>query len=177
MSVCRRYQLWWNCLFSFHKPFSNVCPADIWTSLKEKITLMTIDLDRITVTLSACFQRCCRADIQDLFDGIFTAIFPAEASWEKISVFGEGSNNGNIDFSLWSHVSSPRSERCLRKLLLDWIGDSISQPLRLRIRNLKSSSSGGTSNSLATEKKKVSSLSSSVTSSSSSRYSAANRLA
>ena len=87
-------------LFSFHKPFSKVCSADIWTPLKEKITLMTIDLDRITITLSSSFQRCYWANIQDLFDGIFTAIFPAEASWEKISVFGEGSNNGNIDFSL-----------------------------------------------------------------------------
>ena len=76
-----------------------VCPADIWTSLKEKITLMTIDLHRITVTLAASLQRSCWANIQDLFDGILTAIFLAEASWEKISVFGEGSNNGNIDFS------------------------------------------------------------------------------
>lgn len=33
-------------------------------------------------------------------------IFPSEASWEKISVFGEGSDDGYIDFSLWSHVSS-----------------------------------------------------------------------
>ena len=89
-----------SCLFSFHKPFSKVCSADIWTSLKEKITLMTIDLDCITVTLTTSFQRCCRTNIQDLFDGIFTAIFPAEASWEKISVFGEGSNDGYIDFSL-----------------------------------------------------------------------------
>ena len=112
-----------NSLFPLHKPFSKVCPADIWTSLKEKITLMTIDLDCIPVTLAACFQCCCRSYIQYLIDGIFPAIFPAEASWEKISVFGEGSNNGNIDFSLCCHLSSPRSERCLRKLLLDWMTD------------------------------------------------------
>jgi hypothetical protein len=64
-------------VFSFHKPFSKVCPADIWTSLKEKITLMAIDLDCIPVALAASLQRCCWTNIQDLFDGILTAIFPA----------------------------------------------------------------------------------------------------
>ena len=48
---------------------------------------------------AACFQRCRRADIQDLFDGIFAAIFPSEASWEKISVFGKGSDDRYIDYS------------------------------------------------------------------------------